>query len=147
MDQNPYQSQDQHPSSGAFHPINEHDQDPYHNRKQSGLGIASFIIGLLCIIGIIALSMTTVVSLTDAIQPDGTLPDTEELASSSEVIIAGILMLFTILISLVGLVLGIVSLFMKNRRKVFGIIGVVLNGLLVVGFGGLMVLGMAVQGM
>ncbi|MFS0727254.1 hypothetical protein [Paenibacillus sp. 1P07SE] len=144
MDQNPYQSQDDRNPSGPFQPLPEHEQgEPY--RKQSGLGIASFVIGLLAIIAIIVLSMTTVLSLADTIQPDGTIPE-EVIASNSEAMLAGILLFFSILVSLVGLVLGIVSLFMKNRRKVFGIIGVVLNGLIVFGFGALLLLGIALAG-
>ena len=48
-------------------------------------------------------------------------------------------------LSFIGLILGFISLFMNNRRKVFGIIGVILNGLLVFGFGALVVAGIIMQ--
>ncbi|WP_020615987.1 hypothetical protein [Paenibacillus daejeonensis] len=152
MDQNPYQSPDQRSPSGPFQPYSEHDQGEPYPTKQSGLGIASFVIGLLSILGIIGvvvLSMTAAYSIFESLPTDGSVPDPETIAqaSGSGVMLLGILLLFTVLLSVVGLILGIIGLFIKNRRKVFGIIGVVLNGVIVFGFGGLLILGTFVQGM
>jgi hypothetical protein len=53
--------------------------------------------------------------------------DVSALSSSPLVSVFGIVLLGSILISLIGLVLGIVSLFQKARARVLGILGVVLN--------------------
>jgi hypothetical protein len=112
--------------------------------RQSGLGIASFIIGLVSIVVMIIGFVAIVAALGDYIAPDGTIDpndiDPMELGASMMV---GILAIFgSLAVSFVGLILGIIGLVAKNRRKVFGVIGVVLNALLIVGFLGLFVFGL-----
>jgi hypothetical protein len=48
------------------------------------------------------------------------------------------------LLQLVGLILGIVGIFQHDRSKIFGIIGTVLNGLVMVGFAALMIVAMLI---
>jgi hypothetical protein len=117
--------------------------------KQSGLGIASFIIGLLCIAGLIISMLTMVSSLTDFITADGAALDQKQLETrimeNSTLILSVLLFLGSLGIGLVGLILGIIGCSLSNRRKVFAIIGTVLNGLVIVGFVGLLLFGAAMQ--
>jgi hypothetical protein len=112
--------------------------------RQSGLGIASFVIGLVSIVVMIVGFVAIVAALGDYISPDGTIDpnaiDPMELGASMMVGVLAVL--GSLAISFVGLILGIIGIVAKNRRKVFGIIGVVLNALLLVGFLGLFVLGL-----
>ncbi len=112
--------------------------------RQSGLGIASFVIGLISIVVMIIGFVATVAALREFISPDGTIdPATiDPMEVGTSMIIGGLAILGSLAISFVGLILGIIGIVQKNRRKVFGIIGVVLNGLLLVGFLGLFVIGL-----
>jgi hypothetical protein len=117
--------------------------------KQSGLGIASFIIGLLCITGLIISMLTMVSSLTDFITADGTALDQKQLENlimeNASLVIAVLLFIGSLGVGLIGLILGIIGCSLRNRRKVFAIIGTVLNGLVIVGFVGLILFGAAMQ--
>jgi len=113
--------------------------------SQSGLGIASFVIALVSIVVMIIGFVSAVASIGEFIQPDGSIDpesiDPMELGASMMVGVLAVL--GSLAISFVGLILGIVGLVAKYKRKVFGIIGVVLNGLILVGFLGLFLLGLA----
>ncbi|MFS8580527.1 MAG: hypothetical protein LOD88_10950, partial [Novibacillus thermophilus] len=50
-------------------------------------------------------------------------------ASQGIKIVIGLLMMTSILASVTGLVFGIVGLIQKNRRRLFSVLGVILNGL------------------
>jgi|GEM_PF-707610 len=123
------------PSAGPIQPM-----------KHSGLGITSFIFSivavLVIVIGIIVLfSSMTSLSLSELelmqdpaylnnllLNNDGSLP------SGVVGIIVGVLLMFSSgLFGFLGLIFGIISVCMKNRRKIFGIIGTILNALLVIG--------------
>ncbi|CAM4357067.1 hypothetical protein [Paenibacillus tarimensis] len=100
--------------------------------KHSGLGIASFIIGIVSSIGIIAVIFSVAASIGTYLLPDNTLAPGFE--TDPAVILSSLSILAVLFLSFVGLILGIIGLVIKRRRKVFGIIGVVLNGLLLLGF-------------
>ncbi|MCA0755024.1 hypothetical protein KP806_08180 [Paenibacillus sp. N4] len=142
-------------------------QDPYGGRpvfsnpfppqeapaKQSGLGIASFVLALVAVVLIIvaiafgAAFADQIVgneelllespedpnAIMDAIGEDAIVP----------IMLAGLSMLASIGVAFIGLILGIIGAFSKNRKKVFSVIGIILNGILVVGAVGLVVVGMA----
>ncbi|WP_314002617.1 hypothetical protein [uncultured Paenibacillus sp.] len=113
-------------------------------RRQSGLGIASFIIGVVCVISLIASIVIATASVMDFVSPDGTF-DESMMASegAGALMMVGIVIMGSLALSFAGLILGIIGCVQKNRRKVFATIGVILNGLLLVGFIGLMVIGFA----
>jgi hypothetical protein len=117
--------------------------------KQSGLGIASFVIGLICIIGLIGTTLFIGASVADFVTPDGTALSEAEIQAkvmdNMGFIVAVLLFMASLFLSLVGLILGIIGLVVKNRRKVFAVIGTVLNGLLIVGFVGLVIIGLAMS--
>ncbi|WP_052350558.1 DUF4064 domain-containing protein [Paenibacillus gorillae] len=115
--------------------------------KQSGLGIASFIIALIAVLlGIIGMILSVAFAANVSEDPQSLIRDLENNDPSvlASVMIAGLLMIAGAGIAFVGLILGIVGAFAKNRRKVFAIVGIILNGLIVVGIVALTVLGLVI---
>jgi hypothetical protein len=64
---------------------------------------------------------------------------------SPTAIVLGLLVIGVGLLVLLGLGLGIAGLFQSDRRKVFSVLGVVINAAIVAGTIGLMVLGAVVE--
>ena len=112
---------------------------PYNraSTRQSLIGIASFVISL--IVGMGEIGAIVIFTLIQANNP-GAVKE-----NSPEAVILGLLLLGGVFLAVVGGVLGIVSFFEKDRHRVFGILGLAFNALIVLGFGGLMVLGLIVQ--
>lgn len=119
---------------------------PVQPLKHSGLGITSFVFSLLSVlvivIGIIvmfsSMSSLSLAELELMNDPkyieDLILNGNGGFPSSFVGIIVGVLLMFSSgFFGFIGLIFGIISLFMKNRRKIFGILGTIFNGLLVVG--------------
>lgn len=106
--------------------------DPYPEPlKHSGPGIASFVIALVSVAGYIVGFIVAGSVLASAIEmygPDLT-PD-----SSQAFLLLGIIMLALLALNVVGTVVGIIGLVLRNRRKVFAIIGVILNALILLLF-------------
>ncbi len=99
-------------------------------RKYSPIGIASFVIGivsLLSVCGFFALSLL--------------MQDSASTDSLNTLI--GFLVICTIVISVVGVGLGIGGIVQKAQSKVFAIIGLALNALVLLGLCLLMVIGFA----
>ena len=113
------------------------------NQKQSRLGIAAFILGLLAFLmfcSSMLISLGYGVSLV-AENPTGdpiTLIDPE----SPIILIASGLICLSPILSLVGTGLGIAAALQKTDKRTFGIIGLVINGLVLLSFCGLFALGM-----
>lgn len=127
-------NKDSYSPSPSFNPVPEADII----QKQSKLGIASFILGLVSIIGFI---ISIIILFTNAVDLSGEFPTQESLMAIEDpgavigpILIPMLLMFFFVGASFVGLILGIVGACMKNTRKAFSIIGIVLNALLSVGF-------------
>lgn len=103
-------------------------------RKHSGVGIASFIIAVVSILGLSG-SVIAATAMAAAMAGDSIAisPDTvQELPEGMGglLAVAG-LMFFLIVAALVGAVLGLVGLFQKERLKLFSILGLTFNSLLV----------------
>ncbi|CAH1200437.1 hypothetical protein PAECIP111893_01378 [Paenibacillus plantiphilus] len=127
-------NKDSYPPSPSFNPVPETEIIA----KQSKLGIASFILGIVSIIGFIISIIILYVNMVDII---GEFPTEESVMAieDPEVIVESMIfpvlfMLFFVVASIVGLILGITGACMKHTRKAFSIIGIVLNALLFVGF-------------
>jgi hypothetical protein len=99
----------------------------------SGPGVASFIISILTVIGAI-LAVIVIASVGRKVKPE------EPLA-----ILNGLLILGNMFLNLIGVVLGIVGTVQANRNKVFAIIGLCLNGVMLLGCGMIMCIGLAVM--
>lgn len=117
--------------------------DPVLNRiKHSGPGIASFVIGLVALLGYILTFFLATIALSGAI---GTLTQpmqVEELALHPAVLLASLFILVCLVLNLAGLILGVIGLVLKKRKKVFPIIGTILNGIMILAFAGLILAGM-----
>lgn len=113
--------------------------------KHSGPGIASFILSLVTIIGYIACVAIIGAIISPYMGPDGMLdlPNVEDIQG---ITLAIFLFLLLIVINVIGLILGIVGVAIKNRKKVFSIIGLVINAIIVLVFGIFLVLTIAAAG-
>ncbi|GAA0182895.1 hypothetical protein SH2C18_51800 [Clostridium sediminicola] len=91
-------------------------------KRHSKVGISSFVSGILAITLFLSIS---------------TLPLDE---TNSELVI-GIIAIFSVLIAMVGTILGIIGILNKKKKRIFAIIGVILNLMLVLFFIVLMISG------
>jgi hypothetical protein len=121
-----------------YEPEDEYDGDDYHARSvdwpHSGMGIASFLLGLLAVIGV--LGMFVLIVTMENRRFLGRQDDLEAMT--------GLAACGSGLGALVGLGLGIGGVCQSRRRKVFGVIGLCLNGILLLGLGVLILIGVAV---
>ncbi|OWA34631.1 hypothetical protein B9G55_15530 [Saccharibacillus sp. O16] len=110
--------------------------------KHSGLGIASFVLALVGILLFIVSIIAIIGTVASVIDSSGGIVDPETLNSSGlamAVGAGGLGLLGAAILNLIGVILGIVGLVMKNRKKVFAIIGTILNGICVLTGGGFIV--------
>lgn len=108
--------------------------------RHSRMGIASFVISILVVVAILALVVGAplVLSSTGALDAQSFDPaDPQSIDLPNETLIAlqviGFGFLGGVLLSFVGLGLGIAGMVQRRRRRLFAIIGTVLNGLVVLG--------------
>ena len=103
---------------------NPHDQIAHGitQPKHAGVGIGSFVISILN--GVLLLVLTVIAGVMD--EKGITENDTE-------MQVVGILIFGSIISAVIGSVLGVVSCFQKDKKKILGIIGLALNVLTVLG--------------
>jgi hypothetical protein len=115
----------------------EYDEPAFRRRrsrmKSSGLGIASFVVSLLA--GFIIFSIVIYGIVMEIRTPGWIDEDTPD-----EMFLA-LLVLGSLLVSCVGLVLGITGFVQVGRSKVFPMLGVGFNAMIILGIIGLIVLG------
>lgn len=94
--------------------------------KHSGPGIASFVLCMVSLLGYIA----TVALIGALISPylNLTSPDEEAIQKLG---LAFLLVILFILMNVIGIVLGIVGISLKKRKKIFAILGLIINGVIV----------------
>lgn len=145
---NPEQPYDNPYASSPSYPFSPEREDG--PMKQSGLGIASFILALVTLLLVVGsiISATVFVSHVSG-DAQGFLNELENIEAENSIpsdlasiMIAGLCIIASIGVAIIGLILGIVGAVQKNRRKVFAIIGIVLNGLIVLGTVGLVIIGL-----
>jgi hypothetical protein len=101
--------------------------------RHSGIGIASTVLGIIAVIlSVVAFSMAAADALriADEINPEAILTEEEaaELMTRYSGLIGGVLLfIVTGFLFLIGAVLGIIGLFAHNRKKLFPILGTILN--------------------
>lgn len=122
------------PANTGFSPVLETDIPPV--RKHSGLGIASFTLFVVMAVAFVGLLVAFIAQMADAIDfntPEEVDPNriAEQIEDLPLLAVIGFLMLGTIIGNLIGLILGIVGLVQKNRKKIFAILGTILNGLVI----------------
>lgn len=101
--------------------------------KHSGPGIASFIISLVSLLGYIAIVAIAGALIGPYLNPSGTGLDGSpgrELATHLGTLF--IIVIVLILSNLIGTLLGITGVILKNRKKVFAIIGLIMNSIILV---------------
>jgi hypothetical protein len=100
--------------------------------QASGAGTASFIIALIAGLGLL---VTIAILGVMAIHA----PNQQLDEKAPEVIALGSFILIGMGAALVGVILGFVNISQANRKKTFGIIGLIINGCILLGTLGLMV--------
>jgi len=147
------QQPDQQPGQGqpftGFAPVGA---PPYGQgpivKKHSGLGIASFILALVALLTFI-LSFILILSSFSSIPDFATQEELQQSIIDSNgagfegLVIGSLIIFLSIGIAFIGLVLGIIGACFKNRKKVFSIIGIVLNALITAGSFLMFLLGLA----
>jgi hypothetical protein len=101
--------------------------------KQSGLGMASFALAIL--VGMAEFILLIVAGVMEAETPGGL----DEDAPAS--VVLGILLLGGMVMSFVGIALAIGGFIQRERSKVFPILGLVFNGVIILGLIGIIIIG------
>jgi hypothetical protein len=113
----------------------EDDYDrPRRALKQSGPGIASFLVALVSV-------LMGVVMFVYAIYA-GTAAAKGGQIKQSDAMLVGFAALGAVLLAFIRLALGIFGLFQEGRKKTFAVTSTILNGLVLLGVGGIFVLGL-----
>jgi hypothetical protein len=128
-DQSPYQPP--YPQSGPYVPYASLHAPPM---PYSGIGLASFIIGIL--IGIFELAMLVLAAV---------LAQQKTSSSSPVMEVAGCGMLLGLAVNLIGVILGIIGVRQADRKKVFAILGLCINAMTLLGVAGLILVGLAIK--
>ena len=105
-------------------------------RRQSGLGIASFVVAIVA--GVSAFALVVIAGVMEVSTPGGV--DEE----SPLAIIVGLGLFAVVALSMLGIGLGFAGLVQADRLRTFGVLGLVFNILVILGLVGLMVVGVAV---
>ncbi|USB32422.1 hypothetical protein [Paenibacillus sp. YPG26] len=95
------------------------------NTKHSGPGIASFVVSLLALIAYIA-AVAIVLDTSRGLIISGVPVTNEIIMNHAGFMVAGLIVLAAIILTLTGSVLGIIGLALKNRKKLFAILGVII---------------------
>lgn len=117
--------------------------------KHSGLGITSFILAMIGLLATVIAFVVIFTSIFDMSEQEILLLQdpayVESIIIGSEfppffvsILIGGLLMMGAAVLSIIGFILGCISLFMKQRRKIFGILGTIFNALFC--FGGIILI-------
>ncbi|WP_339321856.1 hypothetical protein [Paenibacillus sp. FSL W8-0194] len=106
-------------------------QQPLRHKRHSGPGIASFIISLVSMLAYIIS-----VGAMGAVFAQGLETDSSWTQSST----TGVTVITMILIGLfaanvIGVILGIVGTILRNRKKIFAVLGLSLNAIIIFSFG------------
>lgn len=153
--EDPYRSEDgrsyEERMNPPFSPVDgssPYDEYPRDDRrfgplKHSGLGIASFVLALIGILLFIVCIVAIIGTVASMVDSSGRVADLESLENGNLLMaigFAGFGILGAAILNLVGLILGIIGLVIKDRKKVFAIIGTILNGLCVLTGGGFIII-------
>ncbi|WP_379160714.1 hypothetical protein [Paenibacillus sp. sgz5001063] len=106
------------------------DEASYRDLKHSGPGIASFIIALITFAGYI---ITFVVVGVNASSVTGG-SDSFITNSAESIFYLGMSVLVLAAVNVIGTVIGIIGLTLRKRRKVYAVIGTIINGVILLLF-------------
>lgn len=103
--------------------------------KHSGLGVASFVISMIA--GVIEFF---VIISAGVLEVQGQMSD-----ASAVVMVVGMLIMLGMFANLVGIGLGIAAVVQNKAKKLFGVLGLIFNGCLILLILGLMFIGSMVS--
>ena len=128
----------------ADHPYMSPSSDLYQRQewessrlKQSGLGIASLVVAVVA--GLTAFSLVVIAGVMEVSTPGGVDED------SPAVMLVGLGIMGVVALNFLGLGLGVAGVLHPNRSRVVAIVGLVFNGLVILGLCGLMALGLSME--
>lgn len=102
--------------------IQNHDQHQEKRKKHSAYGIACFIISIVAILMIFGVLLVS--QIINPIEAG--------LSEDSFYVVIGLIAILGGFLSLIGLGLGIYGVVQKNRKRVFSVLGVIFNVLVVI---------------
>lgn len=105
--------------------------DEYEVKKHSGIGISS------CILGVISLILFVII-IYMSLSTSG-----EYYGNEVETTMIGLMAILLWIISIIGIVLGIVGVCIKGKKKLFSILGISFNSVSLVTIVGIMLLGLS----
>jgi len=105
-------------------------------KPQSGLGIASLLMSIVCGVAMFGLVAAAVIATAN-----GPVNDRDPMMA-----MLGLGIIANCGFTLIGFVLGLVGCFQPDRGALCGILGSIFNGLILLGIGSLLCLGIAVGG-
>ena len=105
-------------------------------QKNSGFGVASFIMGIT--IGILLLVLFAIAGILSARTPGGM--DKQ----SVQAMVIGLSIMALLFFDVISTVLGIVGLFQKDRKKLFAVLGTIFSSIILLVAVGVIILGIAV---
>ncbi|MDQ0191864.1 hypothetical protein [Paenibacillus wynnii] len=108
--------------------VNLHEIKP--NLKHSGPGIASFVISLVSLLGYLVSFVIAATMATSILNEFGELSND----SSQAFMFLGVAVLGLAALNVIGVVTGIIGISLRNRRKVFGVIGTIINAIIILIF-------------
>ncbi|WP_440118227.1 hypothetical protein [Paenibacillus sp. QZ-Y1] len=133
-------------NNDMFTPYPPVPEDPSLGRlKHSGPGIASFVIGLVSLVGYMLTFFIATMAVNSSVGVMTTPIQLEEIALHPAVALASLSTLVCLVLNLAGTILGVIGLVLKNRKKVFSIIGTILNGIMILAFAGLIIVGIFIM--
>ncbi|MEC0368855.1 hypothetical protein [Paenibacillus chibensis] len=107
-------------------------QHPPQLKRHSGPGIASFIISLISMLAYIVSVGAMGAIFSSSLNGEG-LSWSD--SSTTGVTVITIILIGLFAANLIGIVLGIVGLVLRNRKKIFAILGLSLNTIIILSFG------------
>ncbi|ASA20106.1 hypothetical protein [Paenibacillus donghaensis] len=116
-------------SETPAHPPDSYPERP-HDYPHSGPGIASFVIGLISIVGyVVTLFVASSRSYSVIVEDNRIVGDV-----SQTIMFLGLAVLSLTALNVIGVVIGIIGISLSKRRKLLGIIGTLINGLIILLF-------------
>ena len=108
-------------------------ENPSITRGHKGFGIASFIIGVTCLITVMGLVVLAGVT-TNAGR-----------ATPEFNMLVGLGMISAVFVDLIGIVIGIIGSADRSSKKAFPVLGIIINGLVVALFTALLIVGLTMR--
>ncbi|MWV44069.1 hypothetical protein GRF59_10530 [Paenibacillus sp. HJL G12] len=106
-------------------------KQPTQYKRHAGPGIASFIISLVSMLAYIVSVGAMGAIFSKGLEGDNTWTQ----SSTTGVTIVTIILIGLFAANIIGVILGIIGLVLRNRKKIFAILGLSLNTIIIFSFG------------